>query len=44
MKSRKMLLFIDNFSEYKLDIQLIGDKTDLSNIEIEFLSKNTTLH
>ncbi len=44
MQGRKVLLLIDNFSGHELGVELVGGKTGLSNVEIEFLLKNTTSH
>jgi hypothetical protein len=44
MRGRKVLLLMDNFSGHELGVQLVGDKTSLQNVEIEFLLKNTTSH
>jgi hypothetical protein len=41
-EGRKVLLLIDNFSGHKLAMQLVGGKTSLSNIRIEWLLPNTT--
>jgi hypothetical protein len=41
-KERKVLLLIDNFSGHKLAVQLVGGKTGLSNVQIEWLPPNTT--
>jgi hypothetical protein len=42
MRGRKVLLLMDNFSGHELGVELVGGKTGLSNVEIEFLPKNTT--
>jgi len=44
MQGRKVLLLMDNFSGHELGVELVGGKTGLSNVEIEFLLKNTTSH
>ncbi len=37
-------MLIDNFLGHELGVELVGGKTGLSNVEIEFLPKNTTSH
>jgi hypothetical protein len=41
-EGRKVLLLMDNFSGHKLAVQLVGGKTGLSNVQIEWLPPNTT--
>ena len=35
-------MLIDNFLGHELGVKLVGSKTGLSNVKIEFLLKNTT--
>ena len=41
-EGRKVLLLMDNFSGHELAVQLVGGKTGLSNVRIEWLPPNTT--
>jgi hypothetical protein len=41
-EGRKVLLLMDNFSGHELAVQLVGGKTGLPNVRIEWLPLNTT--
>ena len=41
-KRRKVLLLMDNFSGYKLAVQLVGVLQGLPNVRIAWLPLNTT--
>jgi len=41
-EGRKVLLIMDNFSGHELAVQLVGGKTGLNNVRIEWLPPNTT--
>jgi hypothetical protein len=42
--NRKVLLLMDNFSSHELAVNLVGGITSLSNIQIKWISPNTTSH
>jgi hypothetical protein len=43
-QGRHVLLFMDNFSGHELGVDLVGGKTALSNVQVEYLPPNTTSH
>jgi hypothetical protein len=44
IQGQHVLLFVDNFSRHELGVDLLGGKTTLSNVRVEYLPPNTTLH